>query len=443
MNPVIKATNISKIFKLYDKQSDRLKDTFLPFRKKTYFTPFHALNDITFEVNKGETFGIVGRNGSGKSTLLQIICRILQESSGNIKVNGRISALLELGAGFNPEFSGRENVYLKASVLGMGRKEIDLYMDQILEFADIGKFIDQPVKTYSSGMYVRLAFAVAINVHPDILIVDEALSVGDTLFQAKCFAKFKEFQEQGVTILFVTHSMGLITKYCDRAILLDKGNLLMQGVAKDVVDEYNRLIVDCSKKNKIEVPTPAITKVKNANISINNNDTLEQTIQSFEGRSLTVSINPNENRYGNGKAEIVNFGVKVLTGKASQTFVHGELYQFWVKVKIHKVIIDPIVAFTIKDVKGFIITGSNTLYKDKVTGEMSIGDNLLVSFKQVMSLNPGRYLLSIGCAGYEDGNYVVYDRRFDICPIQVVSTTQSVGLYDMNSEVDVYHFPKA
>ena len=204
----IEVKNVHKDFKLYGRQLDRIKEALNFFSNKSYHRSFHALTDISFSIEKGDTVGIIGRNGSGKSTLLQIICSILQPTSGSVKVNGRISALLELGAGFNPEFTGRENVFLNGSILGIERVEMEECFADIERFADIGQFINQPVKNYSSGMYVRLAFAVAINVNPDILIVDEALSVGDTLFQAKCFAKFKEFQEKGVTILFVTHGMG-------------------------------------------------------------------------------------------------------------------------------------------------------------------------------------------------------------------------------------------
>jgi len=437
MNHAIKAEKLCKTYKLYKKQIDRLKDTLLPFKKNHYHTRFNALDNVSFCVEKGQTVGIVGRNGSGKSTLLQIICGILQNSAGSIEVDGRISALLELGAGFNPEFSGRENVYLNASILGMKRDEVDLCLDDILKFADIGGFIDQPVKTYSSGMYVRLAFAVAINVNPDILIIDEALSVGDTLFQAKCYAKFREFQEKGVTILFVTHSTELISRYCNSAILLDMGHLLIQGSAKDVVDKYNRLLVDCAETEREVKKSIKVGGDSDPNENIFVDPNSEQPQKSFKGKNMVVTTNPNENRYGNGKAEVVDFGVRILGDTVQQSFVRGENYLFWVKVKFNTSMENPIVAYTIKDVKGFDITGTNTHFKDTETGHVEPGDTLVVEFEQKMMLNPGGYLLSFGCTGFEGGEYVVYDRRFDVISFEMVADQLSVGMFDLDSVVTV------
>ena len=218
----IRVADVTKIYKLYDNPKDRLKESLGLTRKKCY-QEHYALNHINFEVKKGETVGIIGTNGSGKSTMLKLITGVLTPSSGEIQVDGRISALLELGAGFNMEYTGIENIYLNGTMIGFSRNEIDEKMQEILDFADIGEFVHQPVKSYSSGMFVRLAFAVAININPEILIVDEALSVGDVFFQAKCYRKFEEFKQQGKTILFVSHDLGSITKYCDRAILLNKG----------------------------------------------------------------------------------------------------------------------------------------------------------------------------------------------------------------------------
>lgn len=428
MSFVIKAENISKVYKLYSKNIDRLKDTFLPFTKRNYHTQFNALDDISFTIKKGETVGIVGRNGSGKSTLLQIICGILQKSSGSLVVDGRISALLELGAGFNPEFTGLENVYLNASILGLKKDEVDLCLDDILKFADIGHFIDQPVKTYSSGMYVRLAFAVAINVKPDILIVDEALSVGDTLFQSKCYAKFREFQKKGVTILFVTHSVELITRYCDSAILLDMGTLLLQGNAKDVVDSYNKLLVECSKKTNKKV---------GRELSRNIDLPEEKVPAGVAGHEMVFKTNPKENRYGNGQAEISTVGIRSLGDVVQTSFVRGERYLFWIKVKFHADLVDPIFAYTIKDVKGFDITGTNTHFKDIETGPFSAGDELLVEFEHKIMLNAGGYLLSFGCAGFVDGEYIVYDRRYDAVPFDVAADQPSMGMFDMDSQITI------
>jgi len=416
----IKVKNVTKTYSLYNRHADRVKETFHPFRKK-YHHPFNALTNVSFDVKRGETVGIIGRNGSGKSTLLQVVCGILQPTSGSVDVNGRISALLELGAGFNPEFTGRENIYINATILGLRHEEIKARFGDIAAFADIGDFIDQPVKTYSSGMYVRLAFAVAINVDPHILIVDEALSVGDTLFQSKCFAKFTEFQEKGITIIFVTHALDLITRYCSTAYLLEQGMVHTSGSPKDVVDEYNRLIVRCSRQVPVEI-------VK----SVDKQHFIKK--KQWEG---LFQVNPNENRYGNGKAEIVEAGIFSLDGKAIQTLINGELYEFRLKVRFNDTIHNPIFAYTIKDVKGFDISGTNTLYQNIHIGSVHKGDAIMATFKHNMPLNPGGYLLSFGCAGFEDGEYIVYERRYDLLVFDVVSRRASVGFVDIDSEVTI------
>lgn len=441
--------DISKTYKLYSRPLHRVFEALVPSLDGKYHQKFHALRHISFSIEKGQTVGIIGKNGSGKSTLLQIICEILKPSGGEVKIDGRISALLELGAGFNPEFTGRENVFLNGSILGVSSKEMAKCLDDILEFADIGSFIDQPVKTYSSGMYVRLAFAVAINVKPDILIVDEALSVGDTAFQAKCFAKFKEFQEKGVTILFVTHSMDLITRYCDNAILLENGEIITSGAAKDVVDEYNRRIVNCSENDA--QPTNAtvskIDKPEEEPLAVENNAEVTSTDQKqilchMKESELAYQLNPKENRYGNGKAEIIEMGIDSLESKPQYSFVHGQRYRFWFKTLFHSELNDPITAFTIKDVKGFDITGTNTLFKNIQVGKVQKGDLILTEFDHKMMLNPGGYLLSFGCAGFEEGEYVVYDRRYDTITFEVISENSSVGFFDLGSTIQISRLEK-
>ncbi|MCI5221847.1 MAG: ABC transporter ATP-binding protein, partial [Candidatus Electrothrix sp. AR4] len=352
------------------------------------------------------------------------------------------SALLELGAGFNPEFTGRENVYLNGSILGMERNEMDECFSDITDFADIGEFIDQSVKTYSSGMYVRLAFAVAINVKPDILIVDEALSVGDTAFQAKCFAKFKEFQKNGVTILFVTHSMDLITRYCTNALLLEHGRVVKSGSAKEVVDEYNRIIVKCSERDAAlgdENHAAAIRDEKNDRneSSSKKKSSVSRLSVHMRKSELAYQLNPNENRYGNGKAEIIEVGIDSLSEEIKYSFVHGEHYRFKFKTLFHETLLNPITAYTIKDVKGFDLTGTNTLFQNIEIGKVKEGDIILTEFEQRMMLNPGGYLLSFGCAGFEDSKYVVYDRRYDVITFEVISENASVGVFDLDSTIKI------
>ncbi len=443
-NPVISLENVCKAYKIFARPLYRLFETLFPGNPKKYHQKIHVLDHISFTVHQGQTVGIIGKNGSGKSTLLQIICGILQPSSGHVVVNGRISALLELGAGFDPEFTGRENIFLNGSILGVKRDEMERRFDDIAAFADIGSFIDQPVKTYSSGMYVRLAFAVAINVDPTILIVDEALSVGDTAFQAKCFAKFREFQKKGVTILFVTHSVDLVTRYCNYALLLEQGKIIKTGFPKEVVDEYNRRIVNCSETENIDPKiTSEFTKMttetgKNFAPPDTEDNASENLVTAHMKKSeLAYQLNPNENRYGDGKAEIIEIGIDSLSDEAKYSFIHGEPYRFWFKTRFNCDLDDPITAFTIKDVKGFDLTGTNTLFKDISIGKVKKGDIIVTEFVQRMMLNPGGYLLSFGCAGLEDGEYTVYDRRYDVITFEVVSDKSSVGVFDLDSRITV------
>ena len=424
---IISVQNVTKTYKLYEKPSDRVKEAFHPGRKR-YHTPFNAVNDVSLSIKRGDTVGIIGRNGSGKSTLLQIICGILNPNKGKVIVDGRVSALLELGAGFNPEFSGRENVYLNASILGLKNKEIDDCFDEIVAFADIGNFIEQPVKSYSSGMYVRLAFAVAINVNPDILIVDEALSVGDTLFQSKCYAKFREFQKKGVTILFVTHALDLITRYCTQAFLLEKGRIHASGPAKDVVDEYNRIVVNRSNRAlQFGGEHPVEGEGRGAH---------EQESAELQWKEL-FQLNPKENRYGDKQAEILEAGIFSLSGKPAQSLLKGEEYEFRVRVRFNAPVSDPIFSYTVKDVKGFDISGTNTLFEDVKTGDFLKNEMLLITFKQTMLLNSGGYLLSFGCAGHVGSEYIVHDRRYDYMSFEVTSLKPSVEFLDMESKISI------
>ena len=419
----ITADHVSKTYKLYPRPTDRLKEALTPFRKP-YHKQFTALNDVSLNIKKGETVGIIGRNGSGKSTLLQIISGVLRPTAGSVNLNGRVSALLELGAGFNPEFTGKENVYINAAILGLGKKEIDAIFPKVVEFAEIGEFIHQPVKVYSSGMYVRLAFAVAINVNPEILVIDEALAVGDTLFQAKCFDKFREFQEKGITILFVTHALDMITSTCSSAYLLEKGSVVAKGDPKKVVDAYNRILAADSEDTV--KPEDSETE-KDATVTAAQEESWKD---NFETRHK-------ESRYGNGKAEIIDAGIFSLAGRPEKVMLKGEYYEFRLKIRFHQEIENPIYAYTIKDVKGFSIAGSNTLFQKIKTETAQVGDLYEVSFKQKMVLNQGGYLLSFGCTGFVDGKFIVYERRYDYMAFEVVSEKAGVGFLDMDPEIGI------
>ncbi|MCI8858027.1 MAG: ABC transporter ATP-binding protein [Lachnospiraceae bacterium] len=414
----IKVTNVSKIYKLYDTPTARLKDALGLTRKQNY-RQHAALQDITLEIRRGETVGIIGTNGSGKSTLLKIITGVIQQSKGEVEVEGRISALLELGAGFNMEYTGIENVYLQGNMMGFTRQEIEKKMETILEFADIGDFIYQPVKTYSSGMFVRLAFAVAINIEPEILIVDEALSVGDVFFQAKCYRKFEEFKKQGKTILFVSHDLSSITKYCDRAVLLNKGIKVMEGTPKEAVDRYKMALVEQEEANCRE------------------NASLWESGADSGKWCEKMSLNPDTLEYGDKKAEIVDFAIIDKTGKVTNIIEKGDLFTIKMKVKFEEDVAEPVFAFTFKNLMGIEITGTNTMLEKKGVEPRKAKDVQSISFTQRMILQGGEYLLSLGCTGYEHETFQVHHRLYDVCNLTVISNKNTVGFFDMESSVSV------
>lgn len=422
----IRIDNVSKLYKLYDKPMDRLKES-LGFSKKKRYKEHYALSNVSFDVKKGETVGIIGTNGAGKSTILKIITGVLNPTSGNVQINGRISALLELGAGFNMEYTGIENIYLNGTMIGFSREEISQKLDDILAFADIGDFVNQPVKTYSSGMFVRLAFAVAINIEPEILIVDEALSVGDVFFQAKCYKKFEEFKEMGKTILFVSHDLSSISKYCDRVILLNKGEKLAEGGSKEMVDRYKKVLVGLDAVEEIG---------KEDEKDLLADEQKDSNFMTCEGKwSDKLSKNPDKIEYGNKKAEIIDYAIIDVMGRIANSVEKGSDFKIKFKVMFHETIANPIFAYSIKDLKGTEITGTNTAY-EKVG--FQVKEEMQIVFEQEMNLQGGEYLLSLGCTGYEGDNFVVYHRLYDVCNINVISDKNTVGYYDMNSKVKVY-----
>ena len=417
----IRVADVTKIYKLYDNPKDRLKESLGLTRKKCY-QEHYALNHINFEVKKGETVGIIGTNGSGKSTMLKLITGVLTPSSGEIQVDGRISALLELGAGFNMEYTGIENIYLNGTMIGFSRNEIDEKMQEILDFADIGEFVHQPVKSYSSGMFVRLAFAVAININPEILIVDEALSVGDVFFQAKCYRKFEEFKQQGKTILFVSHDLGSITKYCDRAILWNKGEKIFEGTPKETVDIYKKVLVNQFEPSELETDEDAndITK-----------------FSKDKDWKKSIQVNPELIEYGEKSAEIIDYALLDENGLITNTFMKGTVFSVRMKIQAHKEVKEPIFAFTIKNLQGIELTGTNTTYEKVQVPPMEPGDIREVTFTQRLDLQGGEYLVSLGCTGYQDGDFQVFHRLYDVCSLTVISDKNTVGYYDMNSEVSL------
>lgn len=425
----IRVNEVTKVYQLYEKPIDRLKETLLG-GKKNYHKDFFALDKVSFDVKKGETVGIIGTNGSGKSTILKIITGVLTPTSGSVEINGKISALLELGAGFNNEYTGIENVYMNGTMMGYSKKEMDEKLPEILDFADIGDFVYQPVKTYSSGMFVRLAFALAINVDPEILIVDEALSVGDVFFQAKCFRKIDEIRQKGTTVLMVTHDMGCVIKYCDKVVLLNKGQYVAQGEAGEMVDLYKKILANQFDDGGKDVEKLIEDKKKKHGVN---------TFDKGEGDTWKskITVNPDKIEYGDGRAEIIDMGIADKDKNVTNLIMKGEMFYILERIRFNNTIANPIFTYTIKDKKGTELTGTNTMYENADTDIVHEGDVYTVIFKQKMNLQGGEYLISISCTGFEEGEFVVYHRLYDVLNLTVLSNRNTVGVYDMESEVEL------
>ena len=434
-NLAINVCDVTKIYRLYDKPIDRLKES-ISLTHKKYHKEFFALDKISFNVEKGSTVGIIGTNGSGKSTILKIITGVLNPTTGSVEVDGNISALLELGAGFNMDYTGIENIYMNGTMMGFSREQMEAKLPEILEFADIGAFVYQPVKTYSSGMFVRLAFALAINVEPEILIVDEALSVGDVFFQAKCYRRMEEIRKTGTTILMVTHDMGSVIKYCDKVILLNKGEFLAEGPAGEMVDLYKKILA--GRMDDLEADLAKRLDSNFSDMMELNNDINKTHAKEYHGLMKDkISINPNKTEYGDGRAEIYDLGLLDSKGELTNLLLKGEEFTIREKIRFNANIESPIFTFTIKDKKGTELSGTNTMFEGVEVKPVKPGDEAVVEFKQKMTLQGGEYLLSMSCTGFENGTHVVYHRLYDVTFITVISNKNTVGVYDMESKVNL------
>ncbi len=423
-NIAIKVTDLEKVYKLYDKPSERLKEA-LHIGRGKHHTEHRALKGVNMTIRQGECVGIIGTNGSGKSTILKIITGVLSPTAGEVEVNGRISALLELGAGFNMEYNGIENIYLNGTMIGFSKKEIDQKLDEILAFADIGDYVYQPAKTYSSGMFVRLAFAVAINIDPEILIVDEALSVGDVFFQAKCYHKFEEFKEMGKTIVFVSHDLSSISKYCDRVVLLNQGIKLGEGMPKQMIDTYKQVLV-----GQYTAPEAEGERL------LDDEQLRAMAAKGVDGSKLD-GCNPDLLEYGSKKAQITEYYITDENGTKTSTIIKGSPFTIHMRVEMAEKIAAPIFAFTIKNVRGTEITGTNTMFEKAFLDSVEAGETKEITFTQDMNLQGGDYLLSLGVTGYEEDDFTVYHRLYDVLSVTVISDKDTVGFYDMNSMITV------
>ena len=419
---VIKVAQVKKCYQTYRKPIHRLWQSFRP--QKTYYQEFWALKGVDLEVRKGETVGIVGKNGSGKSTLLQIIAGILKPSSGEFETRGRISALLELGAGFNPEFTGMENARLNASIMGLSRDEFHQKLPDIVDFCGLGDFLHRPVKTYSSGMFVRLAFAVAINMNPDILIVDEALAVGDVRFQRKCFRRLEQLKEQGVSILFVTHSTDSVLKHCDRAIMLDAGELKMTGSPKQVVQAYLEMMFES------DVKTTQAIDIDAGSYASDFDPTQDSCAQQ-------PTYNVNEHRWGDERASICNYAVLQNGAPTSGLIQRGDDVVIRFSVLFKHDIADLIYGLTVKTNDGNQIYGTNSrLQEGAVPTEQSAGDLVSIEFSLKANLLAGDYFISLGVAqDHDDKDNIAIDRRYDMIHLHVSDTEDAFGVVDLQGEL--------
>ena len=432
--PVISIGNLSKKFRLFSTAKERLAEALHPFRKQ-FHKEFWALRDVNFHVGRGEIVGILGRNGSGKSTLLQIICGVMQQTSGAVVVNGRISALLELGAGFNPEFTGRENVILNGAIHGFSSRQMLERMDQIESFADIGEFFDQPIKLYSSGMFVRVAFAAAIHVDPEILVVDEALAVGDAKFQHKCYSKLESFRAAGKTILLVTHDISQITSRCDRAIVIDHGRVLMDGSPRDVVDKYVELLFSDQPVEPAVEADAIAANLKNVDARTENNSDSGLLFNSNSRLENRHTYYKDEARYGDRTAEILDCAIEMNGIVDPPQLNCGEELAINLKVKFHRQLL-PMFGFALKTISGVELYGSNTFMQQILVPMAAAGDVQISRFSFGASLLPGEYFLDLGVAEC-NGTYggVAADVRRSAVMIRIVASGKKPefnGLFNLS-----------
>mgnify|MGYP002118316619 FL=1 len=420
---VIDIKNLIKEYKMYPTKKDRLVETIFPNIKR--HSTFKAMDNLNLEVKKGEILGILGKNGAGKSTLLKMVTGVVVPTSGEINVNGKISSLLELGTAFNMELTGLENIYQHGQVMGLSKEEIEATKQDIIDFADIGDHLYQPVKTYSSGMFARLAFACAINVDPEILIVDEVLSVGDMAFQLKCFKKFQQFKEKGKTILFVTHSIADVLKNCTRTIILQNGKKTFDGGVKEGVELYKKIITgNAPTENKTE--EKKFVKGKE-----------EKTWKSH------FNENPNVIEYGNLKAEVIDYGIFDENNKYLSFIDNEKTVVLKSKIKFNEEIDNPIFTMTIKDFNGLEVAGTNTMIEKIYPGKFQKGEIAEVEFKQKLPIAPNKYTLSFSCTHINaNGELEVLNRKYEALLIEIISSKDNVGLVKLDTKINIKRVQK-
>ncbi len=464
---IIKAQNLTKAYRIWKNPSARLKSPLLEglgllfprsssLHKKIHeraalgFRDFHALHDVSLNIRRGEAIGIIGRNGSGKSTLLQLIAGTLTPTTGQLSVTGRVSALLELGSGFNPEFTGRENVFLNGAILGLSREQMAERFEAIVDFAEIGDFIDQPVKIYSSGMIVRLAFAVAAHVDPDILIVDEALAVGDARFQLKCARAIDRFIEQGVTLLFVSHDASLVKRLCHHAILLEHGQIVHAGNPNDVVNLYSKLLVDGTTIDSLQSDIAGLKRKTASSVTSSKPEAARpgpsvppppqpapdiRDSALLEDERAHIPANGHEFAYGGELGQILTVESLDADGSERTTFNSGERITARMTVESRECLHEPIFALTLKNTSGVEIYGTNTLFSRQPAPPMKSGERRLVDFTFPLDLMPGSYFLSFGFTHFVGDKLIVLQRRYDAVKIEVHATDRTFGIANLRATI--------
>lgn len=423
----VEVKNITKNYVIRHQKNPSLKDAILKGKDK--YEKFLALDGVTFNVNHSETFGIIGSNGSGKSTLLKIMAKVLIPTKGEIQVNGTVSALLELGAGFHQDLTGRENIYLNASILGLKRKEINSRFDEIVEFSELERFIDMPVKSYSSGMYMRLGFSIAINVNPDILLVDEVLAVGDQAFQSKCYKVIYDFVRRGKTIIIVSHDLETISDLCKRVIFLRNGKIEEIGDSIKVVSTYRSYVEDLERNRIIEQQREERKKIFKSVI-----DSKRKVVDAEEIDKLSkIDSGVFENRFGSGDAEIVKIELLDKDDKLIDFCRYGDEVKIAFEVKFNKVAENPIFGMRITDHRNIIVYGTNSKLNGLKTDVYQPGEKLKVVFKQVMNLIGGSYTVSPSIGNKDTKTYC--DWIINMMTINVMHRNIAEGITDLNSEV--------
>lgn len=435
----ISIRNVSKKFRLFSSPRKRLLEALHPFRKQ-YHNEFWALKNMSFDVHRGEIIGILGRNGSGKSTLLQIICSVMQATQGEVLVNGRISALLELGAGFNPEFTGRDNVILNGVIIGIPRKDMLRKLPEIEAFADIGKFFNQPVKTYSSGMFVRVAFAAAIHVDPEILIIDEALSVGDARFQHRCFQRIRDFMEQGKTILVVSHNTDTLLRICHRGVVLEAGELRHIGSISSAVNCYTALLYGSTKK--IELSTETANSSSRTATPDGTSLPIGSLSEDTRDRVAEKSCyNVHETRIGYGTVKIIDFDL-IVDGEVNphEIKTHSDV-QLIFKMLFNESLSDVYIGFSIETVDGTFIFGTNSEIMNMPFLSADAGNCLAVRLRWKSHLAGGEHFLSLGCHRYIDGEKCFLDVRNSVAHLKFADTPASNGFVDLELDYEIIEQP--